>query len=287
MRRVYKVAYVYMLEDMKRGAFFFVASVAMIACLTGCGNKTATTEGTEPVKGAHVIAHRGFWDTEGSAQNSRTSLQKSIENGLWGSEIDVWLSADDSIIVNHDDVYEGVRVEEASYAECRELKLKNGENMPTLGELLALISPDTVSTKLIIEIKTHTDSLRGRQAAKASVEAVKDAGVEDKVEYIAFSLDICRALVAADSTAKVAYLNGDVAPSELLDYGITGIDYYTAVYDAHPEYVEECHKLGMTTNVWTVAGSEEIEKYTKMGLDFVTTDTPLEAKEVLKKYRND
>ena len=43
-----------------------------------------------------VVAHRGYWTTEGSAQNSIASLQKAAEIGCWGSEFDVWMTADGS-----------------------------------------------------------------------------------------------------------------------------------------------------------------------------------------------
>lgn len=55
-----------------------------------------------------VIAHRGFWKTEGSAQNSITGLQKAAEAGVYGSEFDVQLTADGVVVVNHDDVVEGL-----------------------------------------------------------------------------------------------------------------------------------------------------------------------------------
>ena len=33
-----------------------------------------------------IVAHRGYWKTEGSAQNSLTSLQKANDVGCYGSE---------------------------------------------------------------------------------------------------------------------------------------------------------------------------------------------------------
>lgn len=54
-----------------------------------------------------IVAHRGFWRTAGSAQNSLTSLQKSAELGLYGSEFDVWITADGVPVVFHDAVWDG------------------------------------------------------------------------------------------------------------------------------------------------------------------------------------
>ena len=55
-----------------------------------------------------VIAHRGFWKTEGSAQNSITALKKAAEINVYGSEFDVLITSDGIPVVNHDDTIEGL-----------------------------------------------------------------------------------------------------------------------------------------------------------------------------------
>ena len=47
-----------------------------------------------------VIAHRGYWKAPNSAQNSLASFSKADSIGVFASEIDVWLTADDRLIVN-------------------------------------------------------------------------------------------------------------------------------------------------------------------------------------------
>ena len=58
-----------------------------------------------------VIAHRGFWKTQGSAQNSITSLLKADSIGCYGSEFDVWLTKDNGLVVSHDGIIQGHKVE--------------------------------------------------------------------------------------------------------------------------------------------------------------------------------
>lgn len=58
-----------------------------------------------------VISHRGYWKTEGSAQNSVTSFLKADSIGSYGSELDVWLTADSVLIANHDRVFKGLAME--------------------------------------------------------------------------------------------------------------------------------------------------------------------------------
>jgi glycerophosphoryl diester phosphodiesterase len=47
-------------------------------------------------------------------------------------------------------------------------------------------------------------------------------------------------------------------------------------------WIQEAHDLGMTVNVWTVNSESSILKMKELGVDFITTDHPLEAKELLK-----
>ena len=44
--------------------------------------------------------------------------------------------------------------------------------------------------------------------------------------------------------------------------------------NAHPEWIEEAHKLGLDVNVWTVNKEAEIDKFFDRGVDKVTTDIP-------------
>ena len=56
---------------------------------------------SETESGPKVIAHRGYWKTEGSAQNSIRSLELANEINAFGSEFDVHLTSDDVLIIIH------------------------------------------------------------------------------------------------------------------------------------------------------------------------------------------
>lgn len=232
--------------------------------------------------GSKVIAHRGYWTTPGSAQNSRTSLQKALDLNIYGSEIDVWLTTDGKLMVNHDADFNGVVLEKASYKECKNLTLKNGEKMPQLKDLLKMMKKTKSKTKLIIEIKTHSTLEANKRAVQATVNAVKKYGIQDKVEYIAFSHDVCLELVRLDKQAKVAYLSGNKTPAQLHQEGITGIDYHIGALRKHPEWIKEAHDLGMTVNVWTVSDKAGIEEMNKAGVDYITTNEPVLAIELTR-----
>ena len=69
-------------------------------------------------------------------RNSLAALVKADSIGCYGSEFDVWLTADDELMLNHDGWHEGYSLEKTSSDVLRTLKLSNGENMPTLEQFL-------------------------------------------------------------------------------------------------------------------------------------------------------
>jgi glycerophosphoryl diester phosphodiesterase len=75
-----------------------------------------------------VVAHRGYWKTEGSAQNSITSLKRVNDVGVYGTEFDVQLTADNRIVVNHDDSIQGYVIADTPYSKLKGLKLSNGDH---------------------------------------------------------------------------------------------------------------------------------------------------------------
>ena len=76
-----------------------------------------TLTGTAQTK---VIAHRGYWKCEGSAQNSIASLTKAAEAKVYGSEFDVQLTKDKEIVVNHDDSIQGICIFDTPFAELKD-----------------------------------------------------------------------------------------------------------------------------------------------------------------------
>ena len=234
---------------------------------------------------AEVIAHRGYWDTEGSAQNSLTAIRKAQELNLYGSELDVWLTTDGYIMLNHDASLGGVTFQDATYDQVKDLTLSNGEKVPQLIDCINLVKESDSPTKLIIEIKTHSTAERNMAAAEAVVNQVKEAGAQDKVEYIAFDLEICKKLAQLDPEAKVAYLSGGMGPATLHGYGITGLDYNISEFRNNPQWIQQAKELGMTVNVWTVNSMGDMAEMTNAGVQFITTDKPLEALKVAEYYK--
>lgn len=229
------------------------------------------------IPGAKVIAHRGYWDTPGSAQNSRASLANAQALGCYGSETDIWLTTDGYLMVNHDTTFSGVTIASATYDQCKNLTLSNGEKMPRLEDFLEMLKASDSPTKLIIEIKKHNTVALNQAAAKAAVKAVKAAGVQDKVEYISFDIYALDQVLVEDPTALVAYLGSDYTVAQLKEHKHTGIDFKMADLRKSPSPTVQAHNLGMTVNAWTVTTTADIIEFNNMEVDFITSDAPIDA----------
>ena len=245
-----------------------LCAFALVACILSIQAQT------------QVIAHRGFWKTEGSAQNSITALEKAADAKLYGSEFDVLMTADGKIVVNHDNTIEGMAIPETPYKKLKNLKIKNGEKLPTLKNYLK--KGKKLNIQLILEAKPLPTKEMEDQAIATIVKMVKKMGLEKQVEYISFSLNMCEQLAKLTPESEIAYLEGDIAPAELKKKGINGIDYHVnVILNKHPEWVKEAHDLGMKVNVWTVNNESDMKKLIDMKVDYITTDQPLELQKLL------
>lgn len=240
---------------------------------------------TTAITAQQVIAHRGYWKTDGSAQNSIAALMKADSIAVFGSEVDIWLSSDGVPVVNHDATVplngEQLRVEETPLATLRQVKLSNGETLPTMEEYLDAFAACS-HIKLIIEFKTHSKKEREEELARKVIEMVRARGLQEKVEYISFGIHFVLQVRQLDPQARVYYLNGDLSPGDLSVMGLSGFDYNYNVVSQKPEWVQAAHDLGQQVNVWTVNKPEEIQKIIDLKVDFITTDEPLLVKEILQ-----
>lgn len=227
-----------------------------------------------------VIAHRGFWKTDGSAQNSIAALVKADSIGCYGSEFDVWLTADNQLVVNHDATFKGVTMQTSTARQCTGITLDNGEQLPTLKQYLERAKQ--LKTRLILELKAHRTPEQETRAAESIVQTIKEMGLEERTEYITFSRHATKEFIRlAPKGTPVYYLEGDLSPKELKEWGCAGPDYHFSVFKKHPEWISECHKLGMKVNAWTVNDAQDMSWLISQGVDFITTNEPVELQKML------
>lgn len=230
-----------------------------------------------------VIAHRGE-HTGGATENSIAALVKAMKSNYYGIELDVWITTDDVIVVHHDGVANGLTFQNCTYNQIKNITLSNGEKLPTFESFLTnfVANASQSDSKLIVEIKTHSNASRLNACVDKAMAMIKDAGIADRVEYIAFSYDACKRIHANQPDAAIGYLSGNLAPATVLNDGIVSIDYSTTAFTSHPEWIKQARDLGMIVNVWTVNSEIEMLKYIGLGANYITTDAPATLTELCK-----
>lgn len=220
-----------------------------------------------------VVAHRGFWNCEqaGYSENSLAALQAAIDNGFWGCELDVHLTADGQVVVNHDGSIEGKEISQHNYADFAEDLLPNGERRPLLDEYLAVAAKDKKIT-LVLELKSGNPELLDK-----SVELLKKHKLfkPERVVFISFSKDACERIASLYPKFHNQYLNGGMDPAALAELGINGLDYGFWELRDNPGWIGEAHELGLSTNAWTADYEGNMQEMIGLNVDAITTNYPL------------
>lgn len=221
-----------------------------------------------------IIAHRGFWQTQpATSENSVKSLQNAQNLNIYGAEFDVRMTKDGVLVINHDEHHGNLEISETDFKDLRKIKLSNGENFPTLKEYLKQGKKDS-STKLIVEIKPAKTTEKENELVAKTIETIKKMKLDHQVEFISFSLNICKEIKKVDAHFKVQYLNGELSPAQIKTEGLDGLDYHFSVFEKNPNWISEAKSLGLITNSWTVNDVKVYEELKNLGVDFITTNIP-------------
>ena len=246
-----------------------------VVCCYACGTSRAVQPSAmKPAKNT-VVAHRGAWKKAGVPQNSLASLRAAINLGCTGTEFDIRMTSDDSLVINHDAEYQGMDIETTTYQDLARVKLRNGETLPTLTSYIREGLKNNSGTLLVAEIKPSTTSKeRGQAIAKKVWETFRNEKATHAVQYISFDYDMLKKIESLDSSAFTQYLEGDRTPQQLKLDGIDAADYNGAIYKKHPEWINEAKRLGVKLNVWTINDSARIKSFANDGFHYITTDEP-------------
>lgn len=221
-----------------------------------------------------VIAHRGAWKHTATDQNTLASFQKAVELRCHGSEFDVWLTADNQIVLSHDPVLCGIDIEKSTLSQLRALTLPRGGKVATLEELIQQAKQQK-HTKMILEIKpSMQDAARSIELAERVLAVVHRLKAQAWMEYISFDYGVLRRIHQLDAAAKTQYLGGDKSVEEVSRDGLTGIDYSFYCFRQDAKLIEKAHQTGLTVNVWTVNQPKDLKDFFHSAVDYITTDEP-------------
>jgi len=232
-----------------------------------------------------VVAHRGAWADANCPQNSLASLQNAINMKCIGSEFDVWLTKDDSLIVEHDPTYAGKNVERNTYAQLSATRLSNGEVLPTLRQYL-LAASNQNQTKLFLELKSLSFNTNVLYKVTDHVLALVDElHMQDHMIYTSFRFEMLQRVHQRLPEAKTHFLGATYSPDHIRSAGFTGIDYDIDSFYVHLDWLPNAKTDSLSLGAWTVNDDDQFIWLINNKFDYIITDKPKELFRVLNHMR--
>ncbi|MFF9278336.1 glycerophosphodiester phosphodiesterase [Streptomyces griseosporeus] len=211
-----------------------------------------------------AVAHRG--DPYRVRENTLDSLRSALRLGADAVEIDVRLTRDGVPVLLHDDTLKRLWEHDRpllslSAADVRGL---TGGGVPTLAEALAA----TEGSRVMLDLPGTPDV----RAARRVVDAVREAGAQDRVYYCA-GAPAMLAVRAADPAAEIALTWTSLAPPRpaLLDaVRPRWLNYRFSLVDR--ALAERVHRDGRLLSVWTPDTRRSLRRLLDLGVDSITTN---------------
>lgn len=233
------------------------------------------------------MGHRGFGD--GVPENSISSIKKSISEKIDYIEIDVQRTKDRSYVLNHDKNFARVAssnntfinedVLNLTYDQIKEIRLGKGfgdkyknEKVPTIEEVLDLCK-DKIGINL--ELKGNVD----QKMMDDLMDIVDKKGMKEQVIFTSLTKSNVEYIENKDVTFNTGLINY----LKIGDYTNINVDYFMLEEnEITDKNVDSIHEIGKKVIAWTVNSEESIENMTKLEIDGVITDNPLDVKDKLK-----
>ena len=240
-----------------------------------------------------IIAHRG--DKTHAPENTLAAFKLAAENGADAIEFDVKLTADERVIVLHDQTVNRTttgtgKIFQLPFAVVRNLDAGGwfsedyrGERIPTLDEVF-----ETVGKRLYINIELTNYATPGDGLVPKVVDLVKKHGLQDRMLFSSFfarNLQITRSLLP------------EVPRGLLCMRGLLGSwgrtftwrgDYFALhpyLTDVDPGLVNRVQAAGKRVHVWTVNSEEDLKRMIGLGVNAIITDDPVLALRLLGRSR--
>ena len=218
-----------------------------------------------------VIAHRGASGAE--YENSLAAFRRAGELGADGIELDIHATTDGALIVHHDPAVAGTLIARSTGAAVADLRLPNGEPVPTLAQALAAAGP----LRVFIEVKTLPPLWDGQ------LFAAIDAGPNPAGYAVhAFDHRIIQRLrrqrpQLAAGVLSSSYLDDNVEPIRAAGAQVLWED--QAMIDA--AMVEEVQDAGFGLYAWTPNDPTDLSRLAALGVNALCTNYPDRARRVL------
>lgn len=235
-----------------------------------------------------IIAHRGA--SAEAPENTLAAFRLALEQGSDGIELDVHLSADDAIVVCHDETLERTTTGTGAILEQTSGQLRTydagrwfgerfaGEPLPLLDEVLDLVPP---SVSVNIEIKDYSQPRINRRV----LELLERRNRLGSVFFSSFD-HVCMAdLKRLEPRARIGLLYDEAPVDYRSFFASQGVEGY-ALHPFHgfvnPEYAKEAGERGLAMFPWTVDDPERMKELVQAGVTGIITNKPALLRELLK-----
>jgi glycerophosphoryl diester phosphodiesterase len=212
-----------------------------------------------------VIAHRGASGYE--YENSRAAFRRAVMMDADGVELDVHATSDGTIVVHHDPEIPGFGpIAQFSRTEARQVRIRNGEPLPLLSEILELVGDREVYVEIKSLPEVHDEELL---AVLARGPAPTRYSVHSFDHRIVRRLGSCRPdvrrgiLLSAYLDDPVAAMRGVGATTLWQEWRLVDRDLVTRVHDA-----------GFSIIAWTVNEIGDLERMARLGVDGLCGNYP-------------
>ncbi|MBN0047847.1 glycerophosphodiester phosphodiesterase [Streptomyces actuosus] len=211
-----------------------------------------------------AVAHRG--DPYRVRENTLDSLRSAFALGADVVEIDVRLTEDGVPVLLHDETLKRLWEWDRPLLglSAAEVGRLTGGGVPTLAEALAV----TDGSRVMLDLPGAPDV----RAARRVVDAVREAGAQDRVHYCADAAAML-SVRAADPAAEIALTWTTLAPPRpaLLDaVRPRWLNYRFPLVDR--ALAERVHRDGHLLSVWTPDTRRSMRRLLDAGVDSITTN---------------
>lgn len=242
-----------------------------------------------------IIAHRGF--SGRAPENTLGAFNLAWESGADACELDVYLTADGKTAVIHDKDTKRTTGETMDVAASTQAQLTSlgagawkgpqwaAEKIPTLEQSLATLPRG--KKRFFIEVKCGAEIV---PELKRILEPMKDRA--DQLAIIAFKREAAAEAKKALPWIKVYRLASgktkDKKPTDLAQLiadtqadKLDGLDLSQADFPWDEAMVRQIRAAGFGLYVWTVNKPQDVRRFARLGIDGITTDDPVMAREAL------
>ena len=246
-----------------------IVSVALLT-LSAC-----TQQQTNEVK---VLAHRGHTSTGTEFtvdENSIDALIRAQERNFPGIEFDVHLTADDQLVIHHDNkIAPGLYCQSNTLEEIRAHRLPHGSQIPTLREWLEQ-AKKTPHIYHMLELKSHPGDRETILISKC-LEVIRELDMVDMMYMLSFKAETLDEVLRQEPKMKTllnsSSLHHSLTPEEVKAKGYTAASYNVSVILNHTDWIKKFQEYGIETFLWMVNDPYLYKVAKEMGFTWVTTD---------------